>query len=253
MEPIGMEVQDGIATLRLQHCKASALDTDLCRAILRRLDDCAAPEVNAIVITGTGTIFSAGVDLRKLSEGDDAYATEFVPLLVQSVLALYRLEKPVVAAVNGHAIAGGCIIACSADVRLMADGSGRIGVPELRVGVAFPSAALEIVRATLPPQHVQPVIYGGQTYPPAEARALGLIDEIVAPEYLEESAVAEAHQLATIDAHVFAVTKRQLRAPTLRRIARSSDDFDPIVAEIWRQPATRERIRAYIERTFRRD
>ena len=252
MEPIGMEVQDGIALLRLQHGKASAMDAALCRALVRRMDDCASPDVRAVVLAGTGTIFSAGVDLLQLTDGGEAYASEFVPLLVSSILALFTLDKPLVAAVNGHAVAGGCIMACAADLRLMAEGTGRIGVPELLVGVPFPTAALEIVRFTLPPQHLQPVIYGGQTFLPQEAQRLGLIDELVAPEYLEESAIAEAHRLALIDAHVFAVTKRQLRAATLRRIAHGTEAFDTVVFEIWRQPETRERVRAYVERTFRR-
>jgi enoyl-CoA hydratase len=252
MEPIGMEVQDGIAVLRLQHGKASAMDVELCRALVRRMDDCAAQDVRAVILTGTGAIFSAGVDLIQLTDGGDAYASEFVPLLVASIRALFSLEKPLVAAVNGHAVAGGCIMACAADLRLMAEGTGRIGVPELLVGVPFPTAALEILRFTLPPQHVQPVIFGGQTYLPEEAQRLGLIDELVVPEYLEESAIAEAHRLALIDPHVFAVTKRQLRAATLHHIALGAQAFDTVVFDIWRQPETRERVRTYIERTFRR-
>ena len=134
----------------------------------------------------------------------------------------------------------------------MAEGDGRIGVPELRVGVAFPTAALEIVRSTLPPQHVQAVIYGGQTYPPEEARRLGLIDELVAPEYLEESAIAEAHELAGVAPDVFAVTKRQLRAPTVERIAHGEEAFDPIVQEIWQQESTRTRVSEYVQKTLRK-
>jgi enoyl-CoA hydratase len=252
MEPIGMEVQDGIALLRLQHGKASALDVELCRALLRRLDECAAPDVRAVVIAGTGTIFSAGVDLLRLTESDEAYAAEFVPLMIRSLESLFAFDKPVVAAVNGHAIAGGCIIACAADRRLMAEGTGRIGVPELRVGVPFPTAALEIVRSSLPPQHARSVIYAGQTYPPEEAQRLGLIDELVAPEYLEESAVAEAHELAAVHPQVFAVTKRQLRAPVLERMARGEQEFDPMVLEVWKQDETRQRVKDYIGKTFRR-
>ena len=86
-----------------------------------------------------------------------------------------------VAAVNGHAIAGGCVIARAADARLMAEGAGRIGVPELLVGVPFPAAALEVVRFAVPREKVQSLIYTGRTLSAEEALGAGLVDEVVAP------------------------------------------------------------------------
>src|SRR5262249_50525029 len=125
---------EGILTLRLAHGKASALDVELLDALQHELDG--VPEdVRALVLTGTGSIFSAGVDLFRLTQEGADYVRRFLPLLSRLVRALFTFPRPVVAAANGHAIAGGCIIVLASDVRLMAEGTGRIGIPELLVGV----------------------------------------------------------------------------------------------------------------------
>jgi enoyl-CoA hydratase len=250
MESIALEVRDGIALLRLEHGKANAMDVELCRSLRRRAEDCADPSVRAVVLTGTGRIFSAGVDLKRFTAGGAAYVSEFVPVLTASLYAWFALEKPVVAAVNGHAVAGGCILACAADVRLMAAGSGRIGVPELRVGLPFPTVPLEIMRYALAPQHAQAVVYEGATYEPEEARAIGMIDEVVAPEALLDRAFEKARFLGAYDARLFAVTKQQLRADARARIAAGERDRDPMIADMWTSEDTIARVRDYIASTL---
>ena len=86
-----------------------------------------------------------------------------------------------VAAINGHAMAGGCVLACAADRRLMARDAGRIGVTELLVGVPFPAAAMEIMRCATAPQYFEDAIFSGATYTPPEAVARGLVHDIVDP------------------------------------------------------------------------
>src|SRR5215468_910513 len=191
---------EGVLTLRLAHGKASALDVELLDALLGELDG-AAEDVRAFILTGTGSIFSAGVDLFRLTEGGADYVRRFLPLLSRFVRALFAFPGPVVAAANGHAIAGGCVIVLAADVRLMAEGAGKIGVPELLVGVPFPATALEVVRFAVPRDKVQSLIYTGRTLPPREALTAGLVDEVVAPDDL----LARAREIARQLAELFAV------------------------------------------------
>ena len=122
-----------------------------------------------MIITGTGTIFSAGVDLRRLLDGGSAYLADFLPALDRMLRRLLFLPKPVVAAVNGHAIAGGCVLACACDRRLAARGPGRVGVTELLVGVPFPAVALETMRLVVPPHRLAEVVYTGRTWPVEDA------------------------------------------------------------------------------------
>src|SRR6201992_461123 len=97
-----------------------------------------------VILTGAGRAFSAGVDLRALVDGGKGYAEKFVVALSKAFRAIFDHPAPVIAAVNGHAIAGGCVLAMCADVRLMS--GGTIGLTELAVGVPFPVTALEICR-----------------------------------------------------------------------------------------------------------
>jgi enoyl-CoA hydratase len=253
MEPIEVERSEGgIVVLRMNHGKANAMDLELCHALRQRLTEHAGADVRAIVLTGAGRIFSAGVDLIRLLDEAPTYAAEFLPAMGAALYALFALEKPVVAAVNGHAIAGGCILACAADHRVLARGPMRIGVPELRVGVPFPTVALEIVRYACAPERLQRVVLGGETYAPDEAVELGLADEVVEAKRVHDRALQVARLLGAVDPRVFAVTKRQLRGRTLAHVGATQYEHDPIVAELWKADASRETIRRYVEQTFRK-
>ncbi len=243
----------GTATvLTLQHGKANALDTELCRGLVAALDELVREEVPAVVLTGRGGIFSAGVDLFRVADGGAGYVADFLPALSELFLALIEFPRPLVAAVNGHAIAGGCLVACACDRRLMAAGGGRIGVPELRVGVPFPTLALEVLRTAVGTGRARELAYGGHTVSPEDAEALGLVDRVAAPEALLDEAVAEAERLAALPADAFALTKRQLWTPAFDAYARHGAARDAEVVEQWSREASRETIRRYLEATVGR-
>src|SRR5207253_4831329 len=103
--------------LTMAHGKANAMSTEFCRALTARLAEANSSPARAVIITGQGRMFSAGVDLLRLSEGGAPYVREFLPALNAMFEAVFTCPKPVVAAVNGHAIAGGCVLACAADHR----------------------------------------------------------------------------------------------------------------------------------------
>ena len=140
-----------LAVVRLAHKKVSALDVALCEALVREIEAVASSPSRALVITGTAATFSAGVDLFQVLDGGAAYLARFLPAMEALFRAVLEFRKPAVAAINGHAIAGGCIIAAACDHRVMAEGSGRIGIPELAVGVPFPALPFEIMQARLSP------------------------------------------------------------------------------------------------------
>jgi enoyl-CoA hydratase len=240
---------DGILTLRLAHGKVSAIDVELLDVLVRELDG-VANDVRALILTGTGSIFSAGVDLFRITQGGAEYVRRFLPLLSRFVRALFAFPRPVVAAANGHAIAGGCVIVLACDARLMAEGTGRIGVPELLVGVPFPAAALEVVRFAVPPDNVQALLYTGRTLRPKEALRAGLVDEVVAPDDLHARAQEIAKQLAQIPPQVYRLTKQSLRAEALERIERTGELLDPAVQEVWSAAETHAHIREYLRRTL---
>jgi enoyl-CoA hydratase len=247
-----LERRGDVAIVRMAHGKASALDLEFCEALTARLDECRGPaSPAAIVLTGTETIFSAGVDLLRIVDGGAAYVRAFLPAVSRTFETLFTFPAPVVAAVNGHAVAGGCVMACASDIRLMAIGPGRIGIPELLVGVPFPIVPLEIMRFAAAPQHLQSLAYRGVTLPAQEAVAHGLIDEAMEVDRLLDAAVSVAERLAALPPAAFAATKGQLRAPAVQRI-REGSQYDAAVTKIWESPETLEAIRSYIERTFKK-
>ena len=162
---IDLTRRGAVSVLRMAHGKANALDVELCDALTAQFIDYAQSDAGALVIVGEGRMFSAGVDLVRIVNGGAAYVRTFLPALNRMCATLFDVDKPVVAAVNGHAIAGGCIIACAADYRMMARDVGRIGLPELLVGVPFPVEPLEVMRFTAPDQ-LHAMIYRGLTLTP---------------------------------------------------------------------------------------
>jgi enoyl-CoA hydratase len=242
--------RQSVRVLRLAHGKANVLDLELCRELTARMHEAERDACEAMVLTGAGNSFCAGVDLRRLLNDGPDYARVFLPALNELFQAVFFFPKPVVAAVNGHAIAGGCILTCAADRRLMASGSGKIGVTELLVGVPFPSIALEIMRHAAAPHRLQRLVYGGGTFSAAEAVDLGLVDEMVGPEELMDRALAAAEQLRSIPRSTFELTKRQLRWPVRERLREQVELFERSVADTWAHQETHDAIRRYAERTL---
>ena len=249
---IDVEHRDHLSIFHLRHGKANALDTEFCQALTAQLEEHRHSATQGLILTGHGQIFSAGVDLLRVLNGGPIYLTTFLPALRTVFETLFSFPKPVIAAINGHAIAGGCVLACAADHRLMATRSGRIGVPELKVGVPFPTIALEIMRNVIAPHQFSAVLYGGATFEPAQALERGLIDAIGASDTLIEQAVTAAKTLTVLPPSAFALTKQQIRVPFLQRGRESCTQFDVTVQELWEAPATLTAIRTYVARTFKR-
>ena len=243
---------DGIAVLTMAHGKANALDIELCEALAARFQELQKSEASAVVLTGRGGIFSAGVDLKRLGAEGASYVRRFLPALHRLYEAVFFHPKPVVAAINGHAIAGGCVLACCADRRIMGREGGRIGVTEILVGVPFPALAFEIVRFAVPPRYFSESTLSGATYLPDEALRRGWIEEIAEPKELMDDALATAREMALISTPAFRQTKWQIRQPVSERLQRIGEATDKAVTEIWTAPATLDHIRDYVTRTLGR-
>ena len=250
---IDIKTQAGIAVLTVTHGNANALDIELCEALTARFQELRGSDANAVVLTGQGKIFSAGVDLIRLSEGGAAYVRKFLPALHKLYDTVFYHPKPVVAAINGHAIAGGCVLACCADRRIMANDGSRIGVTEMLVGVPFPALAFEIVRFAVPPRYLSEFTLSGATYATDAALQRGWIDEIAESGELIEDAIAVAQELALLSPAAYAQTKMQIRQAVTERMAQSGQATDKAVTAIWTAPETLRYIRDYVARTLKKN
>ncbi|WP_163509161.1 enoyl-CoA hydratase/isomerase family protein [Fodinicola acaciae] len=232
--------QDGVGVLTLARGPVNVLDLEVLTALPNAL---AAVEAPAVVITGAGRCFSAGVDLKRIVDGGPAYVAEFLPALSDALYALFTYPKPVVAAINGHALAGGCVLAAACDVRLMS--SGTIGLTELAVGLPFPPVPLEIMRHVVGPVASRMVLVAGRLQA-AEAVPIDLVDGLVSADELLPAAVRQARQLASVPADVYAFSKDQLRRPALERIAATRAMDDARTVAMWSTDRARDELRAVL-------
>jgi enoyl-CoA hydratase/carnithine racemase len=248
-ELVEREVRGHVVVLRMRHGKVNALDLDLCEALSHAFDEVRQSEARGVVLTGDGIAFSAGVDLKRLLSAGGAYVERFHPALCSMLEKVFLFPRPVVAALNGHALAGGCLLAGACDFRYLARGPGRMGVTELSVGLPFPAVGIEIMRMVVPARLLRTVLFHGRTFTGGDALQHGFADEIVDPAELLTYAVDEAERLGE-HGDVFAVTKDQLRARARQFLSAHGQRLDQHGLQIWRRPSTMDAVRRYVEMTL---
>ena len=210
---------DGIAVVTLTRPPMNAMDAGMLEELAALFEGLAADRsVRAAVITGGGRAFSAGLDLKTVPDLGRGGRRRLVDALNASFGTLYAWPKPLVAAVNGHAIAGGLVLALCADWRIVADAPLQVALAEVRVGVTYPVAALDVARSELSPAAARRLILLGEPLDAAGAEALAVFDQRVPAAALLEHAVARAQRDAMLPPQAFATIKRELRAPQLARI-----------------------------------
>lgn len=250
---IEIERQGDVALVRIGLGPVNPLDLELLEAITATLADLdGSEETRAIVLTGQGRAFSAGVDLKRILDGGEDYTRRFLKALSAAFLAPVRAATPVVAAVNGHAIAGGAVLAAACDLAIATDdNNARIGLSELAVGVPFPAAAIEIMRARLG-RHASAAVLLADLYSPVEARDRGFVHDVRAADRLLDDTIAIGQRLAAVPEGVYALSKRQLWAPVEAALALHQPAWDAEVADGWCSAETRAAIQAFAERALRR-
>jgi enoyl-CoA hydratase len=234
-----VELADGVTVVRIDHPPVNAFDQAL-------VDDAAATVrgiEGPIVLTGAGNCFSAGVDLRAIIDGPPEDTDRFLAAVSEAFLAVFDHPAPVVAAINGHAIAGGCVLAMAADIRLMS--AGLIGLSEVAVGVPFPVAALEICRYAMGPS-VTSAVLKADNIDVHTAAERGWIDEVATPEVLLTRAVQIARALGQHPATAYAAMKEQLHGHA-RQAIDAGAERDATVRAIWKSDETRARMSAFLE------
>jgi enoyl-CoA hydratase len=240
--------EGGVRQLVLDRPPANAIDETLLASLGRALEDAERDDaVRAVVVTGAGRFFSGGFDLAAPRRDGDA-ARAIRRLYREVHVALLRLPKPTLAWVNGHAIAGGFVLALACDYRLGAEGEYRVGLNEVAVGAGFPLTAMEIVRLRLPHARAGELVLGAGLYPASQAPRLGLVDELVPAQTIEATVLRRAARLAAFPRAAYADAKWSLLADTLSRVARETDADGERTEAVWRDPESRAARRAQREK-----
>ncbi len=225
----------GVALLTIDRPPANAMDVGLLGEIVAAVAEVAAEPPAALVLAGREGVFSAGADLKAVPGYGPEQQREMVHGINAMALGVYGLECPVVAAVTGHAIAGGMVLALCADLRV-ASAAGRYGLTEVKVGVPYPQAAIGVVRAELAAQAARVLAFGAELHDAQECHRLGVFDEVHPPADVLPRAVELAERLAAMPAAVYARTKRDLRGAALDAM-RAAAAEDPLL-DRWLQSPT---------------
>jgi enoyl-CoA hydratase len=243
-----MERHDEVALLRLRGGKANAMTPDFLGALPRLVDEAEAGGAAALVVTGYDSYFSAGLALPLLVGLDRERMRGFMGLFAGAMLRVFRCELPVVAAVNGHAIAGGCVLALQCDARIMADGGGRIGLNEVRLGIGLPASVVEPLRLAVPPGSLRPIALEGNLFAPADALAVGLVDEVAPAGEVIARAIARAKALAQAPRAAYAQVKLALRRPALEAMERHGEQERERWLDAWFAEAAQRRLAETVAR-----
>lgn len=226
MSLVSVETRDPVVVLTLDRPKANAFSPELVEELSAAFSSNA--KARAIVLTSAlPGMFSGGWDLPLLIDRDRKSIEEFVGAYCDLVRQIFIFGAPVVAALPGHAIAGGLILAMAADERIAAQGKGKFGLSEVILGVSVPQCLMEPFRHVVGARQMERLAATGENADLERALAIGLVDRAVSAETLLDSAVERARFLAGLSGPAYAAIKRRSRAAAVARFdqARSHDPF----------------------------
>lgn len=245
MKLVDVIEQDGIAVVSLDRPPANAFAPDLVsrlRAVLRE-----NAGARALVLTSANPkLFSAGWDLPLISALDRTEMKDYLEGYCDLVREIFLCTAPLVAALPGHAIAGGLIVAAAADERYAAQGPARFGLSEVALGVPLPACCLELFRYVIGARPMERLTASAENMPSESALALGLLDRVVPAADLLDSALERVRHLARGSAGAYAEVKRRARAEAVARFDAARQD-DPFL-DFWFSADARQRIAALIQK-----
>jgi enoyl-CoA hydratase/carnithine racemase len=243
MSYLEIEHVDGVATVRMSRGKVHALHGEMVAELRSAFRDLAQrDDTSGAVLTGTGAFFSFGLDVPGLYDLTPAAFADFLRDFTALYTELFGFPKPLVAAVNGHAAAGGCMLALAADLRLMADGTGKIGLNEASFGSSLFAGSVEMLRFAVGDRAAVRVARTGALFDVRAAAELGLVDEIVPGGQL----VAEARSRALAMSHGHLAAFRSIKSLLRDRVIETMRAAEPAsideFVEIWYSDSTRKEL-----------
>jgi len=233
---IVLESDGQVAILRFDRPPANAIDLDLVHQMGTTLDEVETSRPSALVLTGTGSFFSGGLDLKAVPSYSPERQRDLLLAVNRTIWRLYGLPMPVVAAVNGHSVAGAFILTLTADYRVGPIGRAQFGLTEARVGIPFPAAAMTVLRAELAPADVRYFTLWSRNVDADEARRRGVFDELVGPEAVLPRALEVARDMATIPCDAYRRIKHQVRAGALARLEEIVASRSDPMLDAWVSP-----------------
>jgi enoyl-CoA hydratase len=243
---VSIERSGPLVTLRLARAHGNAINDELVRDLGAAIHEVERDDgVRGTLLAASGKLFCPGLDLKELIELDREDMGAFLDRFVALLVALHGCPKPAVAAIGGHAVAGGCILALTCDWRMLRAGA-RIGLAEVRIGLPLPYPVAALVAGSVGPASAAEVALFGRDLEGEHAVAAGLAHEVCGEEGFEDRCLVRLDELASKEPVATAGIKRYLREPVLERMRSADRGHREAFLDAWFDPPTRERIRATV-------
>jgi len=253
MNTIKVTIKDRLSIITLDRGKSNALNREMITELSDMLKNIAAdPNINGVIITGKEQFFSAGLDLIELYNYTEEEAKSFWHLFLDFIATITSFKKPLVAAINGHSPAGGCVIALASDYRIMSEGKYIIGLNEVPVGIIVPNSIFKLYSFWLGEANASRSLLEGKLFNPEEALAAGLVDEVVNPAAILTAAERKIRKYMAMERNTWEQSKVNIRKDLIA--ATRADQSDELAAMLkqWWSPATRSILKTIIDNLQKR-
>lgn len=248
MNTIKVTIKDHLSIITLDRGKSNALDREMITELNGILRNIASDtSIAGAIITGKEHFFSAGLDLIELYGYNEAEAASFWRLFLDFTATITAFRKPLVAAINGHSPAGGCVIALACDYRIMAEGKYIIGLNEVPVGIIVPESIFKLYAFWIGEANAARSLLEGKLFNPDEALQIGLVDELVNPAGILTAAERKIRKYMTMERNTWEQSKLNIRKELIEATSADQSKLLKVVLEQWWSPATRSILKTIID------
>lgn len=253
MSTIKVSVKDQLAIITLNRPKSNSMN----REMITELDDMLKnigtdDNIAGVLLTGQDHFFSAGLDLIELYDYNETEARSFWELFLAFTAQITAFKKPMVAAINGHSPAGGCVLALACDGRVMAEGQYIIGLNEIPVGIIVPNSIFELYAYWLGAAQASRSLLEGKLFSPEEALAVGLVDELVKPESILTAGERRVRKYMSMDRNTWQHSKINIRQGLIKAMQADQSETLETMLQQWWSPATRNILKTIIDNLQRK-
>ena len=249
MATIAARLEDSVLILQLNHGKANPINLKMIEEMRMIMRDAKSNEtVAGVVLTGQSNFFSAGLDVVEMYDYDEEQNDHFWHKFLELIGDLVAFPKPLIGALTGHSIAGGCLLALCCDYRVMTKGRYKIGLNEVKIGIVLPLNFIKLYTYWLGQQKAYQLIMDGQLLSPEAAQTINMIDEIAEPEAVLSVALQKMKSYLDCDANTWQATKQALREELLQYFEKEDIPhyFAPTRQQWW-HPNSRAIIKSLVE------
>jgi len=248
MNTINVTIKDRLALISLNRGKSNALNREMITELNDMLYNISNDDnIGGVIISGKEHFFSAGLDLIELYHYDEGEIRSFWTLFLDFIARIVAFKKPLIAAINGHSPAGGCVLALACDARVMAEGQYIIGLNEVPVGIIVPESIFKLYAFWLGEGQASRSLLEGKLFSPEEALKIGLVDEMVNPASIMTAAERRIRKYMALEPNTWQQSKLNIRKGLIAASAADqSEELEKVLAQWW-SPSTRSLLKMIID------